>query len=124
MNEKLVTKKKDISKNISYMEYAQMTKGVYVNLLNGCCYNEKTGNYETLYLISEGGPLYGKKIKMENGEYTCIYSCLGTSYRDDPEIQKQWNDTRNQLIKDYQDQVTLESHIKQENIDLKKLRNK
>lgn len=125
MSEKLATKKKDIAKNISYMEYAQMTKGVYVNLLNGCSYNEKTGQYETLYLISEGGPLFGKKIKMNNGEYTCIYSCLGTSYRDDPEIRKQWKEARDGLINDYKDQVTLESHIKTNNIDLKKLnRNK
>lgn len=65
MGEKLATKKADIDKNISYMEYAQMTKGVYVNMLNGCKYNETTGNYETLYLISEGGPLLGKNIKME-----------------------------------------------------------
>lgn len=124
MVEKITTRKKDIDQNVSFMEYAQMTKGVYVNLMNGCKYNETTGNYETMYLITEGGPLFGKTIKTPEGEFTCIYSCLGTSYRDDPDIRQAWKEARDGLIKDYKDQVALDAHIKTHNIDLKKINNR
>lgn len=111
----------DMPHNISYMEYAQMTKGIYMNLMSGCRYNEITGEYETIYLISKGGPLFGQNVKTPDGDYTCVYSCLGTSYRDDPSVRAEWKKAREDLIKDYQDQVALEKHIKTNNIDLKKL---
>ena len=103
----------------SLMSYAQRTKGVFVNLLNLCGYNEITKNYETMYILSNVN-LTGEKVSFsKNGETiqaTVIYSCLGTDYKASKKYRNEWKKARDNLIKDYKNQVKLDLHISTHNI--------
>lgn len=109
----------DAMPNESLMEYAQRTKGVYVNLLNLCGYNEKTKNYETMYILSNVN-LTGEKVSFNNGgepmQATVIYSCLGVDYKASKKYRNEWKKARDGLIEDYKKQSKLDLHISTHNI--------
>lgn len=109
----------DAMPNESLMEYAQRTKGVYVNLLNLCGYNEKTKNYETMYILSNVN-LTGEKVSFNNGgepmQATVIYSCLGADYKASKKYRNEWKKARDGLIEDYKKQSKLDLHISTHNI--------
>lgn len=110
----------DASPNESLMEYAWNHKGIYVNLLNMCGYNEKTHNYETMYILSNVN-LLGEKVSFngknqEPMQATVIYSCLGTDYKASKKYRNEWKKERDKLIEDYKSQMKLDMHISTHNI--------
>jgi len=110
---------KDIKPNESLMDFAQRTKGVFVNLLNMCGYNEKTGNYETMYVLSDSN-LTGEKVRFQNGgqeiDAIVLYSVLGIDYKMGKRYRNEWKKHRDKIIADYKTQTKLDMHISSHNV--------
>lgn len=121
------TKEINIPENMSLMDYAKQTKGVYVNVLNLCGRSPATGKYEFRYMLSNKN-LYGEKVKIVHQgrdiDATVIYSCLGTDYRDKKQYREEFKKAVDDLIKDYKTQERIDAHISGENYSLEELRKK
>mgnify|MGYP000294437623 CR=1 FL=1 len=120
------TKEVEIPANMSLMEYAQNTKGIYVNLLN-LCGRSPAGKYEFRYMLSNKN-LLGEKVKFQMGaeetEASVIYSCLGTDYKNQKKYRREFKEAVDQLVKDYKNQERVEAHLATENYTLAEMRKK
>ncbi len=107
----------------SAQEYAENSNGVYMNMLGGVRFDETTGKYIMAPIKYSDANLEGEKIRFNNGvELQVIFSCLAKEYKNKKEVYNQWWDKAEEMIRMYKEQKQLESHIKSENLDLKKLR--
>ena len=107
----------------SAQEYAENSNGVYMNMLGGVRFDEITGKYIMAPIKYSDANLEGEKIRFNNGvELQVIFSCLAKEYKNKKEVYNQWWDKAEEMIRMYKEQKQLESHIKSENLDLKKLR--
>ena len=121
------TKIVDIPENVSLIEYAQNTKGLYINLLNLCGKNPVTGKYECRYIITNKS-LMGEKVKFEQAgqsiDATVVFSCLGTDYKTQKRFRRDFKKMVDQIAESYQKQERLDMHISGEHVDLKEMRKK
>ena len=119
------TKKVDLT-NTDYnseQDWAEHTKGVYMNLLSGCRYDPIDHKYKIAPIKYSTTPLEGEKIKFANNqEFIVLFSCLADEYHNKKEVYDKWWEKTNELVDAYKEQMKLEAHIASNNTDLKKLR--
>lgn len=121
----ITTKEIDLTKSEykTAQEYAQNTVGVYMNMLGGVRYDELTGKYIMAPIKYSDANLEGEKIRFSNGmELQVVFSCLASDYKNKKEVYNQWWDKANEIIKMYKEQKQIENYVKENNIDLKKLK--
>ena len=107
----------------SAQQYAESQNGVYMNMLGGVRYDEVTGKYIMAPIKYSDANLEGEKIKFSNGiELQVIFSCLASEYKNKKEVYNQWWDKAEHLIQMYKEQKQIEAYVKENNIDLEKLR--
>lgn len=113
-----------IPDGLTEQEWAEQTPGVYMNLVGLAGKNPVDGKYHFAPIKYSDVNLEGEKIKYGNGlEATVIYSCLAMEYKHKKEVHDEWWAKAREAIKTLQEQEQIENYVKQENIDLKKLRN-
>lgn len=121
------TREVEIPEEMSLMDYAKQTKGIYINLLNLCGRSPTSGKYEFRYMLSNKS-LYGEKVKIVNAgqelDATVLYSCLGTDYRDKKQYREEFKKAVDELVKDFRTQERIDAHISSENYSLEELRKK
>ena len=104
--------------------WAEKTPGVYMNLVGLAGKNPVDGKYHFAPIKYSDVSLEGEKVKYPNGtEATVIFSCLAMEYKNKKEVYDLWWEKAREAIKTLQDQEQIETYVKQNNIDLKKLRN-
>lgn len=107
----------------SEQQFAENTKGVWMNMLNAVAYNEIDNKYHFPPIKYSDVNLEGEKIKFASGqEFTVIFSCLASEYANKKEVKDAWWNKANELVKAYKEQNKLDAYIATNNIDLKKLR--
>lgn len=107
----------------SQQEYAENTKGIYMNMLGGCRFDPLDNKYKMAPIKYSDTPLEGEKIKFASGqEFTVIFSCLAEEYAHKKEVKDKWWAKANELVDAYKQQNQIEEHIKSNNTDLKRLR--
>lgn len=112
-----------IPDGVTEQEWAEKTPGVYMNMVGLAGKNPVDGKYHFAPIKYSDVNLEGEKIKYGNGtEATVIFSCLAVEYRDKKEVRDMWWAKAREAIKTLQEQEQIENYVKQENIDLKKLR--
>lgn len=119
--------KKDLdlttTEHISAQSYAEATKGIWMNMLNAISFNETDHKYHMPPVQYSDVNLEGEKIKFASGqEFTVIYSCLASEYKNKREVYDAWWNKAKELKKAYEEQRKLDSYISSTNTDLKKLR--
>lgn len=107
----------------SEQEYAENTPGVYMNMLGGIRWDPIDNKYKAAPIKYSDVDLTGEKIRFSGGqEFTVIFSCLATEYKNKAEVRNAWYEAAQKLKEDYIEQTKLEKHIASNNTDLKKLR--
>lgn len=114
----------DISdKFSSAQEFAEQTKGIWMNMLNAVYYNEVDNKYHMSPIKYSDTNLTGEKIKFSSGqELTVVFSCLAEEFAHKKEVKDAWWKKANELVEAYKEEMKLDAHIKSNNTDLKKLR--
>lgn len=114
----------DKTKYKSEHEWATHTPGIWMNLLGGIRFDNKTNKYVVAPIKYSDVNLEGEKIKFASGqEYQVIFSCLAIEYANKRDVYDTWWNKVEELKEAYKQQKQIESHIKTNNIDVKKLRN-
>lgn len=107
----------------SEQNWAENTKGVFMNMLNGVSFNTVDNKYHMMPIKYSDVNLTGEKIKFANGqEYTVVFSCLASEYAHKQEVKDAWWNAAKDLIEGYKNAQKIEDHIATNNVDLKKLR--
>lgn len=107
----------------SIQQYAENTKGVWMNMLNAVAYNPTDNKYHFPPIKYSDVNLEGEKIKFSSGqEFTVIFSCLASEFAHKKEVKDAWWNKAKELVKAYKEQAKLDSYIASNNVDLKKLR--
>ena len=119
--------KKDLdlttTEHISAQSYAEATKGIWMNMLNAISFNEVDHKYHMPPVQYSDVNLEGEKIKFASGqEFTVIYSCLASEYKNKKEVYNKWWEKAKELKQAYIEQRKLDAHIASNNTSLKKLR--
>ena len=119
--------KKDLdlttTEHISAQSYAEATKGIWMNMLNAISFNEVDHKYHMPPVQYSDVNLEGEKIKFASGqEFTVIYSCLASEYKNKKEVYDKWWTKAKELKEAYIEQRKLDAHIASTNTSLKKLR--
>ena len=119
--------KKDLdlttSEYLSAQSYAEATKGIWMNMLNAISFNEVDHKYHMPPVQYSDVNLEGEKIKFASGqEFTVIYSCLASEYKNKKEVYDTWWNKAKELKQAYEEQRKLDAHIASNNTSLKKLR--
>ena len=119
--------KKDLdlttTEHVSAQSYAESTKGIWMNMLNAISFNEVDHKYHMPPVQYSDVNLEGEKIKFASGqEFTVIYSCLASEYKNKKEVYDEWWTKAKELKKAYEEQRKLDAHIASNNTNLKKLR--
>lgn len=114
-----------IPEGLTEQEWAEQTPGVYMNLIGLAGKNPVDGKYHFAPIKYSDVSLEGEKIKYgpNNVEATVLFSCLAMEYKHKKEVYDKWWEKSREAIKALEEQQQIENYIKQENIDLKKLRN-
>lgn len=114
-----------IPDGMTEQEWAEQTPGVYMNLIGLAGKNPIDGKYHFAPIKYSDVNMEGEKVKYgKNGtEATVIFSCLAMEYKNKKEVHDLWWAKAREAIKTLQEQEQIENYVKQENIDLKKLRN-
>lgn len=114
----------DISdKELTKQQYAEQTKGVYMNMLCGCRWDPVDNKYKMPPIIYSDIPLEGETVKSGGGQdFIVNYSCLAEEYAHKQEIKDMWWNKAQEVVKMYKEQQQIAEHIKSNNTDLKKLR--
>ena len=108
---------------VSAQSYAETKTGTWMNMLNAISFNETDHKYHMPPIQYSDVNLEGEKIKFASGqEFTVIFSCLASEYKNKKEVYDLWWKKANELKAAYQEQVKLDAHIASTNTDLKKLR--
>jgi len=114
----------DKTKYKSEQEWATHTPGIWMNLLGGIRFDNATNKYVVAPIKYSDVNLEGEKIKFASGqEYQVIFSCLAMEYANKRDVYDAWWNKVEELKEAYKQQKQIESHIKTNNVDIKKLRN-
>jgi hypothetical protein len=119
------TKHVDISEKeyASQQEWAENTKGVYMNLLGGVRWDPTDNKYKMAPIKYSTVPLEGEKIQFGGGqEFIVMFSCLAEEYAHKKEVRDLWWEKANEVVNSYKEQKQLQDHIATNNTDLKRLR--
>lgn len=107
----------------SIQQYAENTKGVWMNMLNAVAYNPTDNKYHFPPIKYSDVNLEGEKIKFASGqEFTVIFSCLASEFANKKKVKDAWWKKAKELVEAYKEQIKLDSYIASNNVDLKKLR--
>ena len=107
----------------SAQNYAESKVGTWMNMLNAISFNEVDHKYHMPPIQYSDVNLEGEKIKFASGqEFTVIFSCLASEYKNKKEVYDAWWNKAKELKKAYEEQIKIDSHIASHNTDLKKLR--
>lgn len=104
--------------------WAEKTPGVYMNLVGLAGKNPVDGKYHFAPIKYSDVSLEGEKIKYgpKGQEATVLFSCLAMEYKNKQEVRDMWWAKAKEAIESLKQQEQIEAYVKQENIDLKKLR--
>ncbi len=107
----------------SPQSWAEKTPGVYMNLVGLAGKNPVDGKYHFAPIQYSDVNMEGEKVKYPDGrEAVVLFSCLAMEYKNKKEVYDQWWAKANEAIQSLREQEQIENYVKQENIDLKKLR--
>lgn len=113
----------EIPEGYSPQEWAEQTPGVYMNLVAMAGKNPIDNKYHFSSIQYSDVNMEGEKVKYPDGrEATIVFSCLAMEYKNKKEVYDQWWSKANEVIKMLKEQEQVETYVKQNNIDLKKLR--
>lgn len=108
----------------SPQEWAEQTPGVYMNLVAMAGKNPVDGKYHFAPIQYSDVSMEGEKVKYPDGrEATVIFSCLAMEYKNKKEVYDAWWAKAQEAVEALKEQEQIETYVKQNNIDLKKLRN-
>ncbi|MGN1392592.1 MAG: hypothetical protein ACI4V7_00900 [Succinivibrionaceae bacterium] len=111
------------SKELTKQQYAESTKGIYMNMLCGCRWDPVDNKYKMAPIVYSDVPLEGEKVKYGSGqEFVVNYSCLAEEFAHKTEVKDMWWKKAQEIVDMYKEQCQIEDHIKSHNTDLKKLR--
>jgi hypothetical protein len=119
------TKHVDISEKeyASQQEWAENTKGVYMNLLGGVRWDPTDNKYKMAPIKYSDVNLEGEKIRFSGGqEYTVVFSCLAKEYAHKTEVREAWWEKARSLVEAFKEERKLDGYLASNNTDLKKLR--
>lgn len=108
----------------SSQQWAENTKGIYMNMLNGVAFDQVDQKYHMLPIQYSDVNMEGEKVRFnDNREFMVIYSCLATEYAHKEEIRNEWWAKARALVEDYKKAQQVEDYINSNNgIDLKRMR--
>lgn len=113
----------EIPEDESPQSWAEKTPGVWMNLIGLAGKNPVDGKYHFAPIQYSDINMEGEKVKYPDGrEATVLFSCLAMEYKNKKEIRDQWWAKAKEAIKMLKEQEQIESYVKQNNLDLKKLR--
>lgn len=104
--------------------WAEQTPGVYMNLVAMAGKNPVDGKYHFAPIVYSDVNMEGEKVKYPDGrEATVIFGCLAMEYKNKKEVYDAWWAKAQEAVKALKEQEQIETYVKQNNVDLKKLRN-
>jgi len=107
----------------SEQEWAENTKGIYMNLLAGIRHDPVDNKYKIVPIKYSNTPLEGEKVKFASGqEFIVICSVLAEEFANKQEVKDKWIACMKKLKDDYIEARKLDAHIASHNTDLRKLR--
>lgn len=114
----------EIPEGETEQSWAEKTPGCYMNLVAMAGKNPADGKYHFAPIVYSDTNMEGEKVKYPDGrEATVLFSCLAMEYKNKKEVYDQWWAKANEAVKALKEQEKIENYVKQNNIDLKKLRN-
>ena len=113
----------EIPEGETEQSWAEKTHGVYMNLVAMAGKNPVDNKYHFAPIRYSDVNMEGEKVRYPDGrEATIVFSCLAMEYKNKKEVYDQWWAKAKEVIKMLKEQEQMETYVKQNNIDLKKLR--